>query len=689
MPPSPADLRRRNRACWTLVALLLLLQGVLFRQYALREVVWLFPRYFDQAVYLDLSFHSYESMLAEGFLPGLGRSLALPVANGMLLHSQAAVLYLFVGPSRLAALALLFAYFAAFQVVLVATLRHLSGRWSVALYGLGLLLTATAPYAAGAGLTDFRIDFVAFSLFGILLCAVARSDCFASWPWSGAVGGAAALLVLFRYITAVYLAGILGTWWLLTAARTICCRRDPTARARLSRRLIGGLLAGGVLTALALPVLVWKRQALWDYYVGSHVLSSDKAVRAAEAGVSSPLQSYLFYARALYATHAGPFFLYLAAVGGLAAAVARRLTRSRVAGTVPADGDFSVWSFLACSLLVPYAILTLSITKTAAVGGILVPPLLWLALLPVVRLARAGRGSWAVAVGLPVLAGVAVVCGLHVQFRSVCRHDFWTLNRGDAGQVLSLYDEIIRRSRETGLRSPVLSCNRITEYLTASNIRVRSYERDGATLEVSQGLGRGINEVDEATARAELEGSDFVVLAGDTLLACPAYPFHQCIRPMRGWMHDSCERELLPAGRYRVLDTTLELYARPTLRVDGDSHGWITSSGFTLTGTREALQKGPVVCLNGRIDLRLLGRTPRASVVLKGEDGDRELPASFDVSGNRYQLRFTVDPRHLPKTSPVTLTVHFDTYFVPRALGLNDDARQLVVEVPDKVILGH
>src|SRR6266849_6727255 len=100
---------RGNGAGWTFVALLILLQGVLFRQYAQREVVWLFPRYFDQAVYLDVSFRSYETMLAQGFLPGLGRSLALPVANGLLLHVQAAVLYLLFGPSRLVALALLFA----------------------------------------------------------------------------------------------------------------------------------------------------------------------------------------------------------------------------------------------------------------------------------------------------------------------------------------------------------------------------------------------------------------------------------------------------------------------------------------------------------------------------------------------------------------------------------------------------
>src|SRR5436305_840783 len=85
-----------------------------------------------------------------------------------------------------------------------------------------------------------------WALFRILLCTVVRSGFFSSLRWSLAVGAVALLLVLFRFLTSVYLAGILGAWWLFTAARWVLSR-DPEQRTRLRRQLLGGVLAGAVL----------------------------------------------------------------------------------------------------------------------------------------------------------------------------------------------------------------------------------------------------------------------------------------------------------------------------------------------------------------------------------------------------------------------------------------------------------
>src|SRR5207249_1929467 len=87
-------------------------------------------------------------------------------------------------------------------------------------------------------------------------CCSDRAGFFSSLRWSLAAGAVALLLVLFRVLTSVYLAGILGAWWLLTAARWVLSR-DPGQRTRLKRQLLGGVLAGAVLAAVAGPVLVW------------------------------------------------------------------------------------------------------------------------------------------------------------------------------------------------------------------------------------------------------------------------------------------------------------------------------------------------------------------------------------------------------------------------------------------------
>ena len=680
---SPSGLR----AClaWGFVALLILVQACLLRQYAVREVVWFPPCHHDQAVYLGHSFRVYDAMLAQGFFGGLRYGLRMPIATGLLQHVQAPLLYLLFGPSRLAALALVFLYFAVFQVVLVATLYWMSGRWSVALYGLGLLLTANAPHFWAGGLTDFRIDFIAACLFGVLLCVVLRSGSFSSPRWSLAAGAAAAFLVLFRYLTVVYLAGILGTWELLMAVRCGLARHDPEGRRRLARQLRGGLLAGLTAATLTLPVLYRKRQFLWDYYVANHLLGSDKEVRAAQVGVTTPAQSLFYYGKNLVESHAGPLFLILAAAGA-AAAVAWRLGRGRAArdGRAPAGDWFSEWSFLGCSLLVPYAILTANVSKSPVVGNILVPPLLWLALLPVVRLAG-GRGRWTLLP--PVLAGIAVACGLAVQFSAACRCGLWTIHRPDAEQILALQDEIVRRTRDMAPRTALLSTDCVTDVLALPAICALAYEKDGVQLKLEQLLGSNHLDVAEAEARAEVERSDLVILSGESTLFDPRLPFHGRMRQMRGWLRDYCARELSLVGRYPVLDVTFELYARPTLQLSGVACDWITSKGFTLTGTREDLARRPAVCLSGKIDLRYLGKVPHVQVVLKGEKGDRPVPATLEVENGRYRIRFTVDPADLPRTSPVTLAVHFDAHFVPKALGLNEDPRELVVQTPQRVIL--
>src|SRR5262245_49244989 len=234
--------RRRTLLAWGAFATLLLFQWALFRQYVEREIASFVPRGFDQATYLEESYRTYEAMLSKGFFRGIQYGLHRPFANGLLLHVQAAVLYLLFGPTRLAALSLNFFYFAAFQASLLAVLYRLTRRWTVAFFGLGMLLAALTPHGLTGGLMDFRIDFIAFSLFGLLLCVVARSGFFSSPHWSLTAGAVAALLVLFRYLTAVYLVGILGTWWLLTAARSVLAR-DPGQRVSLRRQLLGGMLA--------------------------------------------------------------------------------------------------------------------------------------------------------------------------------------------------------------------------------------------------------------------------------------------------------------------------------------------------------------------------------------------------------------------------------------------------------------
>jgi hypothetical protein len=130
----------QNLAGWLGVALLILLQWLLFRQFAQRAILWAYPVAFDQLTYLGWSYETYDQMLGHGLLVGWQHGLDIRAPQGVMLQLQASLVFLLLGPSRLSAITLNFVYFALFECVLVATLRWLSGRLR---YGLLLILISS------------------------------------------------------------------------------------------------------------------------------------------------------------------------------------------------------------------------------------------------------------------------------------------------------------------------------------------------------------------------------------------------------------------------------------------------------------------------------------------------------------------------------------------------------------------
>jgi hypothetical protein len=259
----------------------------------------------------------------------------------------------------------------------------------VALFALGLLLTAQAPFNPCGGLMDFRIDFIASCLFGTFLCAALRARLFASRRWSADVGGIAALLVLFRSVTAAYLAGILGALFLAVCAGLWLYRRDAEARRRLWRRLGGLVMAGLVLVLLAAPVLWLNRAAIRAYYVG-HLSSGESQERNHEFGVYNTVDRLLFYPRSVLRDHAGPGFQRLAGLALASAVVVGRFRRPAGAAGDPrrVPGAWAASGFAGACLVVPVAILTLYESPSPVVGNVVVTALVWLAVVLTVWLAR-------------------------------------------------------------------------------------------------------------------------------------------------------------------------------------------------------------------------------------------------------------------------------------------------------------
>ena len=570
-PPPPTGNAAWGQAllAWGLFAGLVVVQFVLFRRHAVREVVWAYPDHYDQAFYLQQAYALYERMQAVGCWHALVEHIAAPRPQGVLFPVPAAFLFLLTGPSRLAAVTTGFAHFALFQATLVATLRWLTRRWGPAFLGLGLLLAAVTPFMANGGLFDYRIDFTACCLFGMVLCLVVRSRLFASRRWAVAVGAACAGLILARFLTMAYVAGIAGLVLVFLCLRRWRGRRDGGLRRQANRQLCGFALAGGIVLAATAPALWLAREGIYGYYVVGHVTGAEKHIRAAGANIAGTLDLVLYYPRAVAVSHLGATFGVLAAgVLGAAAVLAavRRLARPR-----PEPRERLDWTglafFLCYCLLVPYGVLTLDEAKSDMACNVLVPPALWLVLLGAAAVARVRPGDRAPRLrtaGFAALAAAALAAGLVTQVRHYRKPSPFTEHRAAVEKVGRIFDALYVYCRETNCTTPRVAVTTIQDdYLTPTIIPAFLYERHGVLLNPCVGkLGGTLFAVTAAEALDDLRQSDFVILAAPRPVTS-LYPFDECMKELYPQLKAFCDETLQPVGQFRVLSQDIRLYARP------------------------------------------------------------------------------------------------------------------------------
>jgi len=135
---------------WLILGFWFLVQFCLFYQYLHREILWAFPGFWDQVRYLQESHDTYQYVVHNGLPRGFIHMVTLTTPTGNLLELRKRPFCIVFGEFRLTALLVLFAHWIALQTVAVATIRWLSGRWSLAVTGLALLLLAACQFGEKA-----------------------------------------------------------------------------------------------------------------------------------------------------------------------------------------------------------------------------------------------------------------------------------------------------------------------------------------------------------------------------------------------------------------------------------------------------------------------------------------------------------------------------------------------------------
>jgi len=673
--------RLSARQVWVLLGFALVLQWCLFKQHGQREVAGGYPRGWDQITYLSDAYETYDATLEGGIGKGLSHGLRLARPQGFLLPLEADVLFLLLGPSRVSALTVNFLHFALLQIVLVSTLRWLSRTWWVPAVGVGLLLMACAPFFWVGGLFDFRLDFAATSLYGLFICSVLRSRTFASRRGSIVVGIAGTLCVLTRFITVVYLAAIMGGF-LAFLALMQWKSASASVKRRARHRMLGVGRACLVMAVVCLPVLFALRQQIWNYYVVGHVTGQEKNIRAAEQGVGSLVKALLYYPRSVLDVHTGSLFNVFAALLLTLAFIAFfRWRRDGVGKRLEAPGTPA---FLLLCVLVPVSILTLDTAKSPVVGQIVYPALLLATLFPVAVIARdfSNRSP----AGVPALAALGVLTfgiGLGHQATHFVRHDDSASSRSDAREVVTLYDRLTELSVAEGWSSPRISYAATADYFHPLVLEPIAYERHGVLLQPKGALGAtGILAPDESQVPALLGESDFAVIASTPSPLATVFPFDRLMNAMKPGIEAFCAKNFAPVDHFRFFEQEVTLYVRPTLKIEGASGGWITSAGLLLSAPSRVLRVRPRIELVGQTPPQYLKKIPGIVSTLTRNAESVRVPTTIEASEGRYRIVISVDAKDLTDEGTARIRVAFDTFFVPKDMGINEDARQLVMMSP-------
>jgi hypothetical protein len=610
--------------------LLIAFEAVLFYTFYARELARYPPLDFDQTTYLTIAYDLQERIHANGLSEVWKELWNSGHPNSLLLPIEGTLVALVLGGVRWPQLGVLFIAFCALQGVAFATARTV---WKDRVYGytvLGLILAQGSMWFWAGGLFDFRMDFFAYCFYGIWTCAVLRSNIFLDRGWSIGAGFTAAFLVLNRFLTIIYVVGVSVGLGAICLCLWLLLREDPDLVRRLKCRLLNLGLSLSLLLFITTPILLNNWAAIYGKYVVAQFYY-EKDIRAREFGITGLSGHLLYYPFSIFRDHLGPTFFWASAIGvagALAARLLGRLRKSRAAQ--PSGGDetsFLRIIFLLGAVLGPIIVLTIDISKSPVIGGVVGVPaaLLAGAIMAGIAARPTKPQSFPDRKMIVACSVVILVIGLFNQIGHAVRHLPEYAQRRDLERVAELDKWLVDYADENHWRRPTISFDVISSWLDAGTITTRGYESSRRLIEFqTTSLGSKIMGVERTEALAALAKSDFVVLTD--LPKTGFYPFYEHISKYWGELKEWADLHLIVARTVRLDSFTATVYARPSVTVSGLSGEWITRSGLSIQTRRASLERFPEVRLSGTANYSWLPKVPNISATVDALDKEISVP---------------------------------------------------------------
>lgn len=688
-------------------AILFAFEALIFYAHVAEEIAPFYPRGFDQIGYISSSYQLIEQFRVYGWSAFIDFVLGSRSPTGVLLTAQGALLGLLGGANRASLLTINLLYFFTVQIALFWCIRSRTRKESFAWIGVALLLATNTAFNVAGGIFDYRFDFAAMCLYGVWVCTIIGSDQFRTWKSGLLVSMIAILLFFLRPFTIAYAGLVLVTLVGAFAVQVVSNSSEDTRRRRLEQ-LRNAFLAGALTLLCLVPPLVLGYEGIYNYYIIGHFLNEEKYIRAAEVGVFTLRDKLLYYPWSLCADHIGAatgvlFFLLIGAV----LLQPMRLTNATW-NTKFWKHRFGLFVGIV-STLYPLVILTLDLSKSPVVASIVIVPVILTFILAADTVYYNGvlsavnenaRGSFVwfrnIFSGLwgnrlmPLCAGfLAVAIGSFIFHNAKSHHG---LSRPDLDRVKEINTKIVQFILDSGLRNPKASFDRVEDFLNPGTIDLYAYETVRRPTHVVPGY-MTIFAIPRDDALNLFQSSDVIVLSDRTKRREHPYPMNAKIQEY--WD----EINTLAADRFKLLLSTsiaglpFKVFVKPTLHAEGISGDWITSFGISVQVDPADLVQWPLIVVEGSsssVYLKLIGGSPgvTASASSLSAGGTAiELPVDATFTDGAYRL--IIDARAIAAkgSEPKQVDIRFDRHFVPKAVGMNPDTRELVLPAPSRLEL--
>lgn len=700
MPVRPRQIS--SRGLLVLVGMMLLLDWAAVKHFYIRELLPTYPRSYDQASYLGLAIDLYRGILDHGVWRGLVTALRHASPQGQLVPIEVALAFLTAGANRVSALGVNMLHFVLLQGALIV-LGLWQRRVGAALAIAGIGASAALISQDTGGLQDLRLDFAAFGALAAVGCLIVRTMAFRERGWSILAGVGVGLLGLTRLISMIFVVGGAAGFFLLLLWPA--WRGIWQARMRLVNLIISLSVAG----CLVAPVLLSNWPSVVQYYVVGHGTSNERHVRAIELGLHSTRDHLLYYPRSVMALTGRAFWILCAALLLLAVMARLRTSRASTAASHATDDDQSriderlSATFLSCVIVTMYVVLTSDLSKSPIVGAqfvaVILPLLCVFRLWPTDTEPRAPMVPSSVA-GWPLMAGALLFLAGHLVFvTGYFRHSPAATPAADTSAFMQIVDDIVLRSQTAGQQAPVVSFDELTDFFNMGVLKVLAFERHGINLTPQPALGRnviGLGAVTMQDAQADIERSDFVVIGHDRPVdGNDVYPVNQSLRRLAPTLYAMAARDMIRVRDAAFFGRQVTLFARPVVRCQGESGGWISDAGLVCQAEGSELRRWPIVELQGSGPFYLMGSDLGVTATTSDDNGARVVsPCQLSLDrtrngswGQPYVVRCDVGAARGALDKPVQMTIVFNQYFVPRDRGINADVRRLVAAWPTSVSL--